>query len=159
MNVKPFFVFLAEPFLFKHFRYNCRIFPAHSVRVPFSHHTASMESCVNANHVQQTCWAHWPAKFFHNFINVLIINSVTYQTCKSCKIRKQHSIYKKTRTVIYHDRTFSHCSCKCNRGSNCCFRTFFTTDHFNKGHSVNRIKKVHAAKLFRTFKSFSQFCN
>src|SRR5690606_13553820 len=149
-------VLLTQTFVFVHYLNRTFEISFHTIREAFSHHFCTMYASVDTDNVHQVSRTHWPAKFFHDFIDLLEVSAIFKQQVKCTEVREQYAVHQEARAVIDHDWCFTHFLSKHHSRCNRFVRSFRTADHFNQWHHVYRVKEVHAHEVFRTFQVFSQ---
>ena len=67
-----------------------------------------MVAGVDADHVHQVRRAHWPAEFFHDFVDAHEVHARADQLGETAEVREQHTVDQEARAVIDHDRVLAH---------------------------------------------------
>lgn len=115
---------------------------------------------VNAHNIQQICRTHRPAKlFFHHFVDLAEIRAVAQQLAETGEIGEQYTVDEEAGAVVNHNRRFAHLARPGDDFRDGFVGAFLAANNFYQRHSVDRVKEVHPAEVFRTFQRVGQFAD
>ena len=115
---------------------------------------------VDADNVQQIRRAHRPAElFFHHFVDFAEVCAVAQQLAETGEVREQHAVNKEAGAVVNHNRRLAHLARPCDDFRDGFVGAFLAANNFYQRHSVDRVKEVHPAEVFRAFQRVGQFAD
>ncbi len=132
----------------------------HPLREACCHDSLGMMRGVNAHDIQQICRTHRPAKlFFHHFVDLAEIRAVAQQLAETGEIREQHAVNKEAGQSLTTIGVLPILLAQATTFAMVSLESFLAANNFYQRHSVDRVKEVHPAEVFRAFQRVGQFAD